>query len=96
MTLFSGRTLIVFTSNFLMYNLRSRLQRVNYRTLHGLPDNDMSARKHTEHSESERDTEESQVLSDQDHEGHEEIPDETMEELEALIAKQESTLDNAR
>ena len=56
----------------------------------------MSARKHTEHSESERDTEESQVLSDQDHEGHEEIPDETMEELEALIAKQESTLDNAR
>lgn len=55
----------------------------------------MSARKHTEHSESERDTEESQV-SDQDHEGHEEIPDETAEELEALIAKQESTLDNAR
>lgn len=79
-----------------MYNLRSRLQRVNYRTLHGLPDSDMSARKHTEHSKSERDTEESQVLSDQDHEGHEEIPDETAEELEALIAKQESTLDNAR
>lgn len=79
-----------------MYNLRSRLQRVSYRTLHGLPDNDMSARKHTEHSESERYTEESQVLSDQDHEGHEEIPDETAEELEALIAKQESTLDNTR
>ena len=79
-----------------MYNLRSRLQRVNYRTLHGLPDNDMSARKHTEHSESERDTEESQVPSDQDHERHEEIPDETAEELKALIAKQESTLDNAR
>ena len=79
-----------------MYNLRSRLQRVNYRTLHGLPDSDMSARKHTEHSESERDTEESQVLSEQDHEGHEEIPDETAEELEALIAKQESTLDDAR
>ena len=79
-----------------MYNLRSRLQRVNYRTLHGLPDNDMSARKHTEHSESERDTEESQVPSDQDHKGHEEIPDETAEELEALITKQESTLDNAR
>ena len=78
-----------------MYNLRSRLQRVNYRTLHGLPDNDMSARKHTEHSESERDTEESQV-SDQDHEGHEEIPDEAAEELEALIAKQESMLHNAR
>ena len=99
MTLFSGRTLIVSTSNLLssfMYNLRSRLQRVNYRTLHGLSDNDMSARKHTEHSESERDTEESQVPSDQDHEGHEEIPDETAEELEALIAKQESTLDNAR
>lgn len=76
-----------------MYNLRSRLQRVNYRTLHGLPDSDMSARKH---SESERDTEESQVLSEQDHEGHEEIPDETAEELEALIAKQESTLDDAR
>ena len=34
-----------------MYNLRSRLQRVNYRTLHGLPDSDMSAHKHTEHSE---------------------------------------------
>ena len=79
-----------------MYNLRSRLQRVNYRTLHGLPDNDMSARKHTEHSESERNTEESQVPSDQDHEGHEEIADETAEEFEALIAKQESTLDNAR
>ena len=79
-----------------MYNLRPRLHRVNYRTLHGLSDNDMSARKHTEHSESERDTEESQVPSDQDHEGHEEIPDETAEELEALIAKQESMLDNAR
>ena len=39
---------------------------------------------------------ESQVPSDQDHEGHEEIPDETAEDLEALIAKQESTLDNAR
>ena len=81
-----------------MYNLRPRLQRVNYRTLHGLDNAIMSARKHTtDHSESERDTEESQVLSDQDHEGHEEeIPDETAEELEALIAKQESTLDNAR
>ena len=47
-------------------------------------------------SESERDTEESQVPSDQDHEGHNEIPDETAEELEVLIARQESTLDNAR
>ena len=58
----------------------------------------MSARKHTtDHSESECDTKESLVLSDQDHEGHEEeIPDETAEALEALIAKQESTLDNAR
>lgn len=53
----------------------------------------MSASKH---SESERDTEESQVPSDQDHEGHDEIPDETAEELEVLIARQESTLDNAR
>lgn len=79
-----------------MYNLRPRLQRVNYRTLHGLDNDRMSARKHTDHSESERDTEESQVPSDQDHEGHIEIPDETAEELEALIAKQESTLDNAR
>ena len=81
-----------------MYNLRPRLQRVNYRTLHGLDNAIMSARKHTtDHSESERDTEESLVLSDQDHEGHEEeIPDETAEALEALIAKQESTLDNAR
>ena len=76
-----------------MYNLRPRFTRVNYRTLHGLTGNDMSASKH---SESERDTEESQVPSDQDHEGHDEIPDETAEELEVLIARQESTLDNAR
>ena len=81
-----------------MYNLRPRLQHVNYRTLQGLDNAIMSARKHTtDHSESERDTEESLVLSDQDHEGHEEeIPEETAEALEALIAKQESTLDNAR
>ena len=72
-----------------MYNLRPTFTRVNY----GLTGNDMSASKH---SESERDTEESQVPSDQDHEGHDEIPDETAEELEVLIAPQESTLDNAR
>lgn len=73
-----------------MYSLRPRLTRVNYRTLNILG-KAMSASSKL--SDSERDTEESHVLSEQD---HDESLDETVEELEALIAKEKSKLDEAR
>jgi len=44
-------------------------------------------------SDSERDTEESHVISDQE---NDESPDENVEELEALIAEEKSKLDEAR
>ena len=50
----------------------------------------MSAR--SKPSDSESDTQESHVLSEQD---HDESADETVEELEALIAKEKSKLDEA-
>ena len=72
-----------------MYSLRPRTTRVNYRTLNGLPGKaNMSAS--AQHSDnSERDTEESNVPSDHD---HEESPDETIEELEALIVQEKTKL----
>jgi len=44
-------------------------------------------------SDSERDTEESHVISDQE---NDESPDENVEELETLIAEEKSKLDKAR
>ena len=73
-----------------MYSLRPQLTRVNYRTLNVLS-KAMSAC--SKPSDSERDTEESHVLSEQD---PDESPDETVEELEALIAKEKSKLEEAR
>ena len=72
-----------------MYSLQPRLTRVNYRTLSGLQGSaEMSDSGRNVDDSDERDTEESHVPSDQ---GPEEIPDHTMEELEALIA-QETTM----
>ena len=80
-------------SNFLKlfkYSLQPRLTCVNYRTLHGLPGKAMSAG--AKHSESEHDTEESHVLSEQD---NKEFPDATAKELEALIVQERTNLNEA-
>ena len=73
-----------------MYSLRPRLTKVNYRTLSGVKMSD-SGRNNDESDE--RVTEESNVPSDQD---LEEIPDNTIEELEALIAQETTKLSDVK
>ena len=73
-----------------MYNLRPRLKRVNYRMLSGVKMSD-SGRNNDESDE--RVTEESNVPSDQD---LEEILDNTIEELEALIAQETTKLSDVK
>ena len=73
-----------------MYSLRPRLTRVNYRTLSGVKMSD-SGRNNDESDK--RVTEESNVPSDQD---LKEIPDNTIEELEALIAQETTKLSDVK
>ena len=77
-----------------MYSLRPRLTRVSYRTLSGLQGSvEMSDSGRNVDDSDERDTEESHVPSDQD---PEEIPDHTIEELEALIAQETTKLSDVK
>ena len=77
-----------------MYSLPPCLMRVNYRTLRGLQGSvEMSDSGRNVDDSDERDTEESHVPSDQD---PEEIPDHTIEELEALIAQETTKLSDVK
>ena len=77
-----------------MYSLPPCLTRVNYRTLRGLQGSvEMSDSGRNVDDSDERDTEESHVPSDQD---PEEIPDHTIEELEALIAQETTKLSDVK
>lgn len=77
-----------------MYSLRPRLTRVNYRTLRGLQGSvEMRDSRRNVDDSDEPDTEESHVPSDQD---SQEIPDHTVEELEALIAQETTKLSDVK